>query len=309
MANNSNEYLDQERGRGRSYNHPGRGGFNGRQGNYGNQRGYNSSAYGAETWTFYNKDEAKAFHEWRKGWLEQKEVDRAKVLVTAMEKMIEKKFSKKDKKSKRKEKKKRRENSDSDEYSESDSDSTSDTITESSSDEEKSKKRFNSRGARSRRSSRSKREKSKSKKSTDKIIEHKEQEDTLKEVLHRLDRMERENSRLQGVIREQELQLRGRSRTQRVRIESRENSKQSEKNKVQPMQEEQEEDIMDLTEDGEKEKENDSVELKEIRKQFEGKEGTKALKQFCKENKIKIGRKEEMLMAVYALQNSDAQKS
>jgi len=58
--------------------------------------------------------------------------------------------------------------------------------------------------------------------------------------------------------------------------------------------------MKDNKEDGGKKKE---VTMKEIEKEFQGTEGTKRLKLWCKENGIKTSRKQEMIMAVYAAKN------
>jgi len=125
--------MDNNNYRGRNFSRPGRGGFNGRQSNYGDQKGYNSSAFGRWTWTFYDEDQWRRFKDWLKEDARREETERNKILIRSLAEIIQSEkgsVGNKGKKSEKGKKKKERIMSDSSEEDSEESESKTDSSPE-----------------------------------------------------------------------------------------------------------------------------------------------------------------------------------
>jgi len=135
--------MDNNRGRNNNFFRPGRGGFNERQQNYGDQRGYNSSSYGRWTWTFYEEDQWRRFKDWLKEDSRREETERNKVLVRSLAEILQEERVKKKKEGKEKPKKKKKEEVMSD--SSGSEEEVDETKTDSSPEKKLKKKNLSSR--------------------------------------------------------------------------------------------------------------------------------------------------------------------
>jgi len=262
--------------RGRNYSRPGRGGFNGRQSSeYGNQRGHNSSSFGRWTWTFYDEDQWRRFKDWLKEDANRVETEKNRMLVKSLAEILQGEKKRKDGKEKHR-KKKKEESSDS-----SDSEDKDKEVQSDSSPEMKLVKK----------------KKSARKKQMDRLV-------------GKLKLLEEENKHLKenpkGASSKKVTPKGSKKISPAESEEEKHHSKgvSSKKStpkgskKISPVESDEEEaqDLQLRSKVGEE----DVALLKTIEKEFNGTEGTKLLKKFCKENEIMYKNKTEAIWAVLA---------
>ena len=253
-----------------NYKKPGRGGFSGRRGFYGNSRGYNSKNFGDKTWTFYNHEEWNRFQEWIK---EEKEKEKKKdtvLILKGIEDMLNKRLKSSNSKGKNKEK---------DPFTSEEDTSSADDESDRWDSENNNKKKYDSAKEKKRKKT------PKSKYWKEKKKETKKESKEEKLVFLSLERMERklllmeeENRNLQ-----REISLLKENQRPEPIIDYRNSSIEAEELGV----------IENNLEDGDDK-------LREVQRKYKGRTGTAELKKWCVRNEVPYKNKDNALMAVIA---------